>query len=100
MSENHPRGASYHNPPKSPTLIDSPVLSLSNTQVTDVGLRHLTRLTNLEELYIANTQISDTGLEHLKGLTNLGLLDLYGTQVTDEGVQKFKQVLPNCEVHR
>ena len=102
-----------------PNLIS---LSLSNTQVSDAGLRHIAGLTNLKLLHLQNTQVSDAGLEHIEGLrnliflylddtkvsdagleqleklTNLKMLYLNNTQVTPEGVKKLQEALPNCEI--
>ena len=66
------------------------VLTLDSTQVTDAGLEHLRGLTQLRELQLANTQVTDAGLEHLRGLTQLGLLDLGRTQGTDAGLEHLK----------
>jgi hypothetical protein len=67
-------------------------LYLNGTAITDDGLRHIGRLTELEGLsLIESTQITDAGLEQLKGLNRLQLLDLEGTQITDEAVVDFKQ---------
>ena len=54
-------------------------LSLCNTDVDDLGLKHLARLTSLETLSLWNTQVGDAGLEHVSGLTNLRNLVLDGT---------------------
>ena len=62
-------------------------LGLDNTQITDDGLRHLSGLTKLERLDLAFGQITDDGLKHLSGLTNLERLDLFGTQITDDGLR-------------
>lgn len=72
------------------------VLNLTNTQVTDAGLVHLKALTKLEELWLDNTQVTDAGLVHLRRLKNLDGLLLNDTKVTDEGVEKLRQALPNC----
>ena len=58
------------------------VVSLVDTQVTDVELVHLAGLTELDQLYLMNTKITDAGLVHLKGLTNLQSLDLEHAPVT------------------
>ena len=68
--------------------------------MTDAGLVHLKRLTQLQQLYLERTKVTDAGLEHLKGLTQLRNLDLSQTEVTDEGVKKLQQALPNCEIER
>ena len=83
-------------------------VTLDNTQVTDVELRHLKGLTQLEDLYLANThvtikgvgelqqlqglslagtKVTDAGLEHLEGLTQLRKLCLDDTKITDAGLE-------------
>ena len=74
------------------------LVGFNYTQVTDEGLVHLKRLTNLESLSLTSTQITDVGLEHLKTLDSLQELNLYDTQVTPEGVRKLQEALPNCEI--
>jgi hypothetical protein len=63
---------------------------LSGPQVTDAGLEHLERLTNLTRLDLYGGQVTDAGLAHLKELTNLAHLCLYKTQVTDAGLAHLK----------
>ena len=58
------------------------------------------RLTQLQELSLSGTQVTDVGLEHLTGLTQLQWLDLFDTQVSDDGVRKLQQALSNCWVYR
>ena len=70
---------------------------LGGTQVTNEGLVHLKKLTNLRTLSLAgSTQITDTGLVHLKELTNLNWIILDDTPITDSGVAELKKALPNC----
>jgi hypothetical protein len=83
-------------------------LELTNTGVTDAGLRHLAGLTHLSDLRIGNidprhaipgatlplNKITDAGLVHLKGLTTLRVLNLGGLPVTDAGLDAIKN-LPN-----
>ena len=68
---------------------------LSDTQIADAGLVHLSGLTSLGALFLNNTQITDAGLAHLKGLTSLLYLHLENTQITDAGVAKLKEALPD-----
>ena len=58
-------------------------LFLNQSSVTDAGLQHLDGLTDLTTLYVGDTQVSDAGLAHPKRLTKLSELRLHRTQVTD-----------------
>jgi hypothetical protein len=83
-------------------------LYLSNTGITDEGLRHLAGLPVIEDLKIGNMDprqdpvaaslpqntITDASLIYLRGLTSLRSLGLYGLPVTDEGLDVLKD-LPN-----
>ena len=71
-------------------------LYLSDSQVTDAGLRHLANLTNLEFLtlssraeagqWVDRLSITDAGIAHLSGLTKLQYLSLCNTHTTDAGL--------------
>ena len=65
-----------------------------------LDLEHLTRLVDLETLYLDETQITDVGLKHLTNLKRLESLHVGVTNVTDEGVKEFQQALPKCRIHR
>jgi hypothetical protein len=83
-------------------------LELTNTGVTDAGLRHLAGLQYLTDLRIGNidprqavpgamlplNKITDAGMVHLKGLTGLQVLNLGGLPITDAGLDEIKD-LPN-----
>jgi hypothetical protein len=64
-------------------------LNLSGTRVTDVGLPHLTPLTNLKYLILSETSVGDGGLVNLNGLKKLETLDLSETKITDAGVSQL-----------
>ncbi len=62
--------------------------------VYEDGMKELVKLSNLKRLYFNGSRISDEDLKYLKELKLLQELDLSGTNVTDEGL-KFLAVCPN-----
>jgi hypothetical protein len=62
-------------------------------QVTDVGLAHLTALTELHFLYVQGTGVTDAGLGHLKSMKGLQEVNLQNTSVTSGGVEKLQREL-------
>jgi Leucine-rich repeat (LRR) protein len=68
-------------------------LNLSSSHgITDEGLAHLARASNLRRLDLTNTSISDRGLAALSALPRLESLSLAMTNVTDAGMP----VLARC----
>jgi hypothetical protein len=61
-------------------------LGFISSEITDAGLVHLERLTNLHYLDLKSTKITDAGLAHLKGLTELSMLGIRSPHVTDAGI--------------
>jgi len=74
-------------------------LNLTGTQITDVGLVYLKGLTQLQSLNLKSTQITDAGLVHLKGLTQLSWLDLSETKITDAGLVHLKGLTNLCYLY-
>jgi MYXO-CTERM domain-containing protein len=74
------------------------LLDLSHTPVTDAGLKDLAGLENLQSLDLSSTNITDAGLMHLKRLKKLWWLSLRNTQVTDAGIKALKEALPGLVV--
>jgi len=72
-------------------------LYLSNTTITDEGLRLLSALGGLRRLSIYHTAISDTGLDNLTRLDGLKWLTCSGTGITDAGLERFRQQVPGCK---
>jgi Leucine-rich repeat (LRR) protein len=56
-----------------------------STSVTDAGIRHLARLSNLQHLDLSGTQITDAGLTAIRRLRHLQTISLARTRVTDAG---------------
>ncbi|MCP5538540.1 MAG: hypothetical protein H7A53_13735 [Akkermansiaceae bacterium] len=57
-------------------------LDLGRSQVSDLGLKTVARMRNLERLHLENTKITDAGVAELARLAKLEYLNLYGTPVT------------------
>jgi hypothetical protein len=62
-------------------------LDLTQTRVSDSGLKHLGEMPGLKFLILQGTPIGDDGLQCLNGMRHLQQLDLSGTNVTDKGLQ-------------
>jgi hypothetical protein len=72
-------------------------LNLGGTLVTDDGLQHRRKLTNLTQLYLTYTAVSDTGLPYLDNKTKLEFLHLMGTRVTPNGEARLRLALPGLK---
>jgi hypothetical protein len=65
-------------------------LGTAKIDVTDAGLKHIKRLTQLRELYLDKTKVTDAGLVNIRELTELQLLYLGDTKITDLGLANLK----------
>ena len=103
-------------------LTELKYLNLRDTQLTDNGLRHLSKLQNLTWLAIGapgvtgqglapiknlsrlrlltfwNSALTDAACEHLREMKSLQELFLGGTKVTKEAIGKLTHDLPDCAV--
>jgi len=61
-------------------------LNLWRDAITDLGAEHLAPLTNIQWLNLDNTQVSDIGIEYLKDMEKLEFLHLGSTQISDTGL--------------
>jgi hypothetical protein len=77
-------------------------LDLSNTAITDSGLRVLESMTTLQWLILDDTQVGDEGLKQINGLPKLRRLSLAGTNVSDRGLDTLVEVpdLENIDLRR
>lgn len=73
-------------------------LYLSNTTVSDEGLKNLDCMPNLKRLYLYHSEITDKGLPNLYQLTWLRYITFSGTKVTGKGLAALRTALPNCKV--
>ena len=51
------------------------LLNLEYTKLTDAGLSHLVRLSNLQEMGLCGTKVTDAGLTHLQGVDRTPFAD-------------------------
>jgi hypothetical protein len=72
-------------------------LTVHAPQVTDGGLRHIGKLTGLEELYIGNARsITDARVSHLAGLNKLRSIHINCSNLTDNSLAILSS-LPSME---
>ena len=62
-------------------------LNLAGTQVTDAGLAHLAKFTQLRRLNLSRTKVTAKGLGHLAALKELKVLNLYGSTAGDQAAE-------------
>jgi hypothetical protein len=62
-------------------------LLLHGTQVTDEGLRHIGRMTDLEKLFIWDARsVTDAGIKHLSDLKKLQYIHISKSNLTDDSL--------------
>lgn len=62
-------------------------LKLGGTKITDVSLKEIAKLKNLNKLYLEHTGITDAGIAQIKNLPYLEYINLVATKVTDSGLK-------------
>ena len=67
---------------------------MGGTRVTDAGLVHLRRLTDLRKLSVFDTAVGDAGLEHLAALPVLETVLTGRSKVTPEGQSALRARRP------
>lgn len=114
-------GSSLANEDMCNVPIDTICLSLENAHISDDGIKHLTRCTQLkcidldgtkitdeslktlsemntiEELWLEQTAITSTGLKYLNKLTNLRFISLDYCDISQEDIDIFYDENPNLE---
>jgi hypothetical protein len=76
----------------SPGRIELVLVPVQENRLTDSGLTHLERLTNLDGLSLRDTQVTDAGLQHLRLLARLRVLNLEGCRITGEGLAHLENL--------
>lgn len=71
-------------------------MDLGGTNITDEGVRCLTRMPKLQYLFLWHTRISDAAASILMGISHLRMLSLHDTLVSEDGLEKLNRALPNC----
>jgi hypothetical protein len=75
-------------------------LVLSDSNVSNEGLRQLKGISELAVLSIERTNIDDDGLLYLKDLSGLVRLHTYRSKVTAAGIAELKSALPDLDISR
>lgn len=60
--------------------------------ISDEGIRHLSKASNLESLILWNTIVTDEGMAHLAKLKKLRLLMIASPKITDESIEHLSQI--------
>lgn len=67
-------------------------------QLRDSALPHLLAFPDLTALDVSDSLVSDAGLKTIAKLVSLRRLDLRDTTTTEAGIEELKKALPQCEV--
>ena len=70
-------------------------LNVSNTALSDAGLRRIATLPRLRRLSMWDTAVTDAGLEALHGHPTLAALSLWDNELTNRGLLALLESLPS-----
>jgi hypothetical protein len=68
------------------------------SSVADRAVPHLVNLGSLEALFLGSCEITDNGLKALSKLKNLRVLSIRSPNLTADGLASFRRSLPDCEI--
>ncbi|MEZ6125230.1 MAG: protein kinase [Planctomycetaceae bacterium] len=74
-------------------------LFVERSSITDLGLVHLRKLTNLKTLSLTLAPVTDAGTSHLVAVYSLQQLLIQGTQISSRAVAEIQRQLPTCRVY-
>ncbi len=74
-------------------------LSLAGTNITDSGMTHVGRLTQLEWLWLNETEVGDEGIRQLDRLKKLQHLYVDAAGLSNEAHQHFQRAHPATQIH-
>ena len=66
----------------------------------DEHILQLNGLPHLKEINVSDSEVTDKGLRRLADFKSLRRIDVRNTKVTAQGVEELKKTLPDCEVIR
>jgi len=67
-------------------------LDLSDTDLSDAGMQHLSKFTKLKHLSLFYCNVSNSGLQHIAQLTSLESLNLDSRDIGDEGLYHLRHL--------
>jgi hypothetical protein len=73
-------------------------LILCETSISDDDLIELARFPTLTDLDLSDTRVSNAGIRPLKELKNLSSVRLLSTNVEASGIADLQAALPNCRI--
>jgi hypothetical protein len=74
-------------------------LGLRGNPITDAGARHLSKLKNIEGIYLGETQVTDRTIAEIAHLSRLQKLWLHDLPITDEAINHIAMLKQLREVH-
>jgi hypothetical protein len=75
-------------------------LDASYTNVSSVGIGHLTRVASLRDLALNGVELDEKCLQSLAGMRQLRSLALVQTNLNDEQITQLQSALPGCLIAR
>jgi hypothetical protein len=73
-------------------------LALDGTHVTDDVLIQLQGSKSLRRVFLYGAQVTDKGIPHMEKCTQLGVLDITLSGISPSGVERLKAALPKCDI--
>jgi len=81
-------------------LVNLEELNLSETRVTDRGLKLITRLPLLKKLWLRGLrQVSDSSVPELGAMKKIEDIETQGSNITSHGLDTLSVQLPHAEIH-
>jgi hypothetical protein len=78
--------------------VDFQLLDLSNTAITDAGVRQLAGCDRLEYLFLSGTAVTDAGLEIVSELPYLKMISVDGAQVSANALARMRAERPKLNI--